>query len=86
MVLVRSIYSWVLTVSLSSFLYSIQSYTMDNLVKTKQDTTGDQPVKHFDIPKTCKAGVVENEGPDFRLVVEDVPVPEPGEQSLDLFV
>jgi hypothetical protein len=31
-----------------------------------------------EIPKTCKAGVVENEGPDFKLVVEDVPVPEPG--------
>ncbi|CAO2657399.1 Nn.00g035250.m01.CDS01 [Neocucurbitaria sp. VM-36] len=31
-----------------------------------------------DIPKTCKAGVVTNEGPDFKLTVEDVPVPEPG--------
>lgn len=30
------------------------------------------------IPKTCKAGVVVNEGPDFKLEVEDVPVPEPG--------
>lgn len=32
----------------------------------------------FDIPKTCKAGVVHNPGPDFKVVVEDVPVPEPG--------
>jgi propanol-preferring alcohol dehydrogenase len=32
----------------------------------------------MEIPKTCKAGVVVNEGPDFKLVVEDVPVPEPG--------
>ena len=31
-----------------------------------------------EIPKTCKAGVVANEGPDFKLTVEDVPVPEPG--------
>lgn len=31
-----------------------------------------------EIPKTCKAGVVINEGPDFHLAVEDVPVPEPG--------
>ncbi|KAL1606453.1 chloride channel [Paraconiothyrium brasiliense] len=30
----------------------------------------------FDIPKTCKAGVVVNEGPDFRVEVRDVPVPE----------
>lgn len=32
----------------------------------------------FDIPKTCKAGVVVNEGPDFRVEVQDVPVPECG--------
>lgn len=34
-----------------------------------------------EIPKTCKAGVVVNEGPDFHLEVEDVPVPEPGKKS-----
>jgi hypothetical protein len=32
----------------------------------------------FEIPKECKAGVVHNEGPDFELKVEMVPVPEPG--------
>jgi hypothetical protein len=32
----------------------------------------------FDIPKECKAGVVHNEGPDFFVKVEMVPVPEPG--------
>ena len=37
-----------------------------------------------EIPKTCKAGVVENEGPDFKLVVEDVPVPEPGRKTTDI--
>lgn len=30
------------------------------------------------VPKTCKAGVVIDEGPNFKLAVEDVPVPEPG--------
>lgn len=32
----------------------------------------------FEIPKRCKAGVVVNEGPDFRVEVQLVPVPEPG--------
>ncbi|KAL1959446.1 hypothetical protein VTO42DRAFT_1891 [Malbranchea cinnamomea] len=32
----------------------------------------------FQIPKTCKAGVVVNEGPNFTMRVEEVPVPEPG--------
>jgi propanol-preferring alcohol dehydrogenase len=31
------------------------------------------------IPKTCKAGCVSNNGPDFTMTVEDVPVPEPGQ-------
>ncbi|KAM3065208.1 hypothetical protein ACMFMG_010400 [Clarireedia jacksonii] len=37
---------------------------------------------HFDIPKTCKAGVVVNEGPDFHVEVQDVAVPEPGPNEL----
>lgn len=41
----------------------------------------DQKVQTFDIPKTCKAGVVVNEGPDFHVEVQDVPVPEPGTLS-----
>lgn len=36
----------------------------------------------FDIPKECKAGVVHNEGPDFELKVEMVPVPEPGPDEI----
>lgn len=32
----------------------------------------------FDIPTHCKAGVVVNEGPDFHVEVQEVPVPEPG--------
>lgn len=35
----------------------------------------------FEIPKECKAGVVYNEGPNFELKVEMVPVPEPGKYS-----
>ncbi|KAK4983654.1 hypothetical protein LTR50_007083 [Elasticomyces elasticus] len=33
---------------------------------------------YFEIPKTCKAGCVIDEGPNFRVEVQDVPVPEPG--------
>lgn len=32
----------------------------------------------FEIPKTCKAGVCVNEGPDFHIEVRDVDVPTPG--------
>jgi len=35
-----------------------------------------------EIPKTCKAGVVVNEGPDFHVEIQDVPVPEPGPDEL----
>lgn len=38
----------------------------------------EEKVHTFDIPKTCKGGVVVNEGPDFHVEVQDVPVPEPG--------
>jgi len=39
---------------------------------------GSEP--HFDIPKECKAGVVVDEGPNFRVEVQMVPVPEIGSQ------
>jgi len=32
----------------------------------------------LEIPTHCKAGVVVNEGPNFHLEVQMVPVPEPG--------
>ncbi|KAH8678069.1 chaperonin 10-like protein [Xylariales sp. PMI_506] len=32
----------------------------------------------FEIPKTCKAGVVVNEGSDFRVEIQEVSVPGPG--------
>lgn len=40
-----------------------------------------KPVE-FDIPKECKAGVCHNEGPNFELKVEMVPVPEPGPDEI----
>jgi hypothetical protein len=36
----------------------------------------------FDIPKECKAGVVVDEGPNFRVEVQMVPVPEIGMSRL----
>ncbi|KAE8379068.1 chaperonin 10-like protein [Aspergillus bertholletiae] len=34
------------------------------------------------IPQQCKAGVVSNNGTDYQLTVEDVPVPSPGPDQL----
>jgi hypothetical protein len=45
---------------------------------TNGSTAGIANATTTEIPKTCKAGVVVNEGPDFTLEIEDVPVPEPG--------
>lgn len=45
---------------------------------TASGTNGTANGTSPEIPKTCKAAVVLNNGPDFELVVEDVPVPEPG--------
>lgn len=33
----------------------------------------------YDIPETCIGAVVKNEGPDFYVEIEQVPVPEIGE-------
>jgi propanol-preferring alcohol dehydrogenase len=32
----------------------------------------------FEIPKKTKAGVVVNEGPDFKVEIQEVDTPEPG--------
>lgn len=47
---------------------SVRSDIMGSMTETAQ----------FDIPTHCKAGVVVNEGPNFHVEVQDVPVPEPG--------
>ncbi|KAJ5110522.1 Polyketide synthase enoylreductase [Penicillium argentinense] len=40
------------------------------------------PVPQEIIPAFCKAGVVVNEGPDFHVEVQMVPVPEPGPDDI----
>jgi hypothetical protein len=47
-------------------------------VKAAIDVNETPAAPTFEIPKECKAGVVYNEGPNFELKVEMVPVPEPG--------
>jgi hypothetical protein len=42
------------------------------------------PEQTYDIPKKCKAGVVVDEGPNFRVEVQEVDVPEIGMLSSDL--
>ncbi|KAI9871323.1 MAG: hypothetical protein M1830_002723 [Pleopsidium flavum] len=42
------------------------------------ETGASNGTPHYDIPKECKAGVVVNEGPNFHVEVQMVPVPEPG--------
>jgi hypothetical protein len=37
----------------------------------------------YEIPKKCKAGVVVDEGPNFRVEVQEVDVPEIGLLSSD---
>lgn len=43
----------------------------------------DSAPQTFDIPKTCIGAVVKNEGPDFYVEIEQVPVPEIGMATLD---
>jgi propanol-preferring alcohol dehydrogenase len=45
---------------------------------SKSTKSANMSAPTYDIPKECKAGVVYNEGPNFELKVEMVPVPEPG--------
>ncbi|KAG9242579.1 chaperonin 10-like protein [Calycina marina] len=45
-------------------------------------TVANIDTKQSKIPKTCKAGCVVNAGPDFKIAVEDVPVPEPGPNEI----
>ncbi|KIW18818.1 hypothetical protein PV08_03107 [Exophiala spinifera] len=41
---------------------------------------GDASTAAFDVPKECWAAVVKDEGPNFYVEVEKVPVPEIGKQ------
>ena len=40
----------------------------------------------MNIPTTCRAAVVKNEGAGFFLAIEEVNVPEPGKQFYLLFI
>lgn len=40
----------------------------------------------YEIPTHCKAGVVVNEGPDFHVEVQMVPVPEPGNKADHIYL
>jgi hypothetical protein len=35
----------------------------------------------YEIPTHCKAGVIENPGPDFKVKIEMAQVPEPGKPA-----
>ena len=55
--------------------------TSINAPLTTRGATNGEKATSFDIPKECKAGVCVNEGPDFRVEVQMVPVPEIGNVS-----
>jgi prolyl oligopeptidase PreP (S9A serine peptidase family) len=54
--------------------------TLLQQVQTNSQTDNNpETMAEVEIPKQCKAGVVVNEGPDFKVEVQMVDVPEPGE-------
>lgn len=55
---------------------------MSYLFRSKVAEKDEKPTPTFDIPKECKAGVIVNEGPDFHVEVQMVPVPEPGRSHM----
>lgn len=59
----------------------IKSFLSLFLIPVHVKMSSNTETLQFDIPALCKAGVVVNEGPDFRVEVQMVPVPEPGEYS-----
>lgn len=58
----------------------IENVAVEEQTKTGETTKNEAATENQgpEIPKTCKAGVVINAGPNFTTAVEDVPVPEPG--------
>ena len=64
------------------YLFSFHDHCQSSLVfkynpPLKMAAHTDAP--SFEIPAECWAGVVVNEGPDFHVEVQKLPVPEPGE-------
>jgi hypothetical protein len=60
------------SLSITPSLHHSFKLSYANMSDSKEQT------QTFDIPKMCKGGVVVNEGPDFHVEVQDVPVPETG--------
>lgn len=54
----------------------------NNIIGIKQQFIIVFIMDSFEIPKTCKAGVVVNEGPDFHVEIKTVAVPEPGRKYI----
>lgn len=51
------------------------------LSTTSRDVTVGEANGASTIPRKCKAGVVHENGPNYKVVVEEVDVPEPGKSS-----
>lgn len=68
--------SWFASLGLVARSTSIHLYNKSVLVHERRSNMAD-----VEIPKQCKAGVVVNEGPDFKVEVQMVDVPEPGKTS-----
>ncbi|KAL4950520.1 glycosyl hydrolase family 76-domain-containing protein [Aspergillus filifer] len=50
-------------------------------IVTKENAMGSAtPI--YEIPTHCKAGIIENAGPNFTVKIEQVPVPEPGPDEI----
>lgn len=50
---------------------------MDEVENDAKRRNISKPTSNFEIPKTCKAGVVVDPGDNFSVKIEEVPVPEP---------
>ncbi|KKZ65724.1 hypothetical protein EMCG_08463 [[Emmonsia] crescens] len=53
--------------------------TMDEVENDAKRRKFSKPTSNFEIPKTCKAGVVINPGRNFSVKIEEVSVPEPAD-------
>lgn len=55
------------------------TYNIDKMATSADANGSEQKQPTYEIPKECNAGVVVNEGPNYHVEVQKVPVPEPGE-------
>jgi len=59
-------------------VFCIQSQSMHPVTIDGENLIPDGKSQESTIPLTCKAGVVSNNGPNYKLTIEDVQVPTPG--------